>query len=55
VALEPIKTEGSIGASAAVASLTTVDMVSVFFSRAAVAEINKFLHEKCKEERGDRT
>jgi hypothetical protein len=38
-----------------VASLITVDKVSGFFSRAAVAEINKFLHEKCKEEGGDRT
>jgi hypothetical protein len=55
VALEPIKTEGSTVASAAVASPITVDKVSGFFSRAAVAEINKFLHEKCKEEGGDRT
>ena len=27
-----------------------VDKVSGFVSRAAVAEINKFLYEKCKEE-----
>jgi len=50
VAYEPVKTEGSTVASAAVASLVTVDKVSGFVSRAAVAEINKFLYEKCKEE-----
>ena len=50
VAYEPVKTEGSAVASAAVASLVTVDKVSGFVSRAVVAEINKFLYEKCKEE-----
>jgi hypothetical protein len=48
VALEPIKTEGSAVASAAVASLMTVEKVSGFVSRAAAAEINNFLFDHCK-------
>ena len=50
VAIEPVKTEGSAIASAAVSSLTVVDKVSGVVSRAAAAEINTFLFEKCKED-----
>ena len=50
VAIEPVKTEGSAIASAAVSSLTAVDKVSGVVSRAAAAEINTFLFEKCNEE-----
>jgi hypothetical protein len=50
LALAQVKTEGSTVASAAVASLVTVDKVSGVISRAAVTEINKFLFEKCKDE-----
>jgi hypothetical protein len=48
--LAEVKTEGSTVASAAVASLVTVDKLSGVVSRAAVGEINKFLFEKCKDE-----
>jgi hypothetical protein len=50
LALGQVKTEGSTVASAAVASLVTVDKVSGVVSRAAVSEFNKFLFEKCKDE-----
>jgi hypothetical protein len=50
VALEAVKTEGSTVASTAVASLMTFDKASGFLSRTVVAEINKFLFEKCKDE-----
>jgi hypothetical protein len=43
--LDPVKTEGSTVASAAVASLMARPRV-----RAAVAEINSFLFKLCKEE-----
>jgi hypothetical protein len=46
VTLEPVKTEGSSVASAAVTSLIAVDKVSGLVSRAAVGEINAFLFEK---------
>jgi hypothetical protein len=49
-ALEAVKTEGSTLASAAVASLLTFDKVSGVLTRSAVAEINKFLFERCKDE-----
>jgi hypothetical protein len=49
-ALEPLKTEGSTVASAAVTSLMTVDKVSGVVSRAVLAKIDQFLFEKCKEE-----
>ena len=50
VTIEPVKTEGFAIASAAVSSLTAVDKVSGVVSRAAAAEINTFLFEKCKED-----
>ena len=50
VTLEPVKIEGSSVASAAVTSLIAVDKVSGLVSRAAAAEINAFLFEKCKED-----
>jgi len=50
VTLEPIKTEGSSLASAAVSSLMAVDKVSGAVSRAAASEINEFLYTKCKED-----
>lgn len=50
VALEPVKTEGSAIASAAVTSMMAVDKASGFISRAAAAEINSFLFDHCKEE-----
>ena len=50
VTLEPVKTEGSSLASAAVSSLMAVDKVSGVVSRAAASEINEFLYTKCKEE-----
>jgi hypothetical protein len=50
VTLEPVKIEGSSVASAAVTSLIAVDKVSGLVSRAAAAEINTFLFEKCKED-----
>lgn len=48
VAVDPVKTEGSGVASAAVTSMMTVDKVSGLVSRAAAGEINAFLFEKCK-------
>jgi hypothetical protein len=50
VTLEPVKTEGSSLASAAVSSLMAVDKVSGAVSRAAANEINEFLYTKCKED-----
>lgn len=50
VTLGSVKTEGSAVALAAVTSLMAVEKVSGFVSRAAVAEINTFLFEKCKED-----
>jgi hypothetical protein len=50
VQLEPVKTEGSTLASAAVTSIMTVDKASGFVSRSAAAEINSFLYERCKED-----
>jgi hypothetical protein len=50
VKLEPVKTEGSTLASAAVASIMAVDKVSGFVSRTLAAEINNFLYERCKED-----
>ena len=50
VTLDPVKTDGSTVASAAVTSLMAVEKVSGLVSRAAVAEINAFLFDLCKEE-----
>jgi hypothetical protein len=50
VTLEPVKAEGSAVASAAVTSLMAMDKVSGLVSKAAAAEINAFLFEKCKED-----
>lgn len=50
VALEPVKTEGSTVASAAVTSMMAVDKATGLVSRAAAAEINSFLFERCKED-----
>jgi hypothetical protein len=50
VTLDPVKTEGSTVASAAVTSLMAVEKVSGLVSRAAVGEINSFLFDLCKEE-----
>jgi hypothetical protein len=49
-ALEGVKAEGSTIALVAVASLMTFDKASGVLSRALVAEINKFLFERCKDE-----
>jgi hypothetical protein len=49
-ALEAVKTEGSTLASAVVASLMAFDKASGVLSRTVVAEINKFLFERCKDE-----
>ena len=49
VTLDPVKAEGSTVASAAVASLMTVDKVSGLVSRAVVSEINSFIYKSCKE------
>ena len=49
-ALEGVKAEGSTIASAAVTSLVAFDKASGVLSRAVVAEINKFLFERCKDE-----
>ena len=48
--LGAVKTEGSTLALAVVASLMTFDKASGVLSRAVVAEINKFLFERCKDE-----
>jgi hypothetical protein len=48
VVFEPIKTEGSGIAAAAVTSLLAIDKVSGSVSRAAAGEINAFLYEKCQ-------
>ena len=48
VTLEPVKTEGSAVASAAVTSLMALEKVSSVVNRAATAEINDFFFEKCK-------
>jgi hypothetical protein len=50
VKLDPIKTEGSTLASAAVASIMAVDKASGFVSRTLATEINNFLFDRCKEE-----
>jgi hypothetical protein len=50
VTLDPVKTDGSSIASAAVSSLMAVEKVSGIVSRAATTEINEFLYTKCKEE-----
>ena len=50
VALDPVKTEGSTVASAAVTSMMAVEKATGFISRAAAAEINNFLFERCKED-----
>ncbi len=50
VTLEPVKTEGSNIASAAVGALMAADKVAGFVSRAAAAEINSFLFSKCGED-----
>ena len=47
VELQPVKTEGSTLASAAVTSLIAVDKVSGLVSRAAAGEINTFIYDKC--------
>jgi hypothetical protein len=49
-ALEGVNAEGSTIALVAVASLMTFDKASGVLSRAVVAEINKFLFERCKDE-----
>jgi hypothetical protein len=49
-ALEGVKAEGSTIALVAVASLMAFDKASGVLSRAVVAEINKFLFERCKDE-----
>jgi len=49
-AFEAVKAEGSTIASAAVASLMAFDKASGVLSRTVVAEINKFLSERCKDE-----
>ena len=48
--IEPVKTEGSSVASAAVASLMAVDKVSGMVSKAVVSEVNDFLFSKCKDD-----
>ncbi len=48
VVVEPVKTEGSGVAAAAVTSLLAIDKVSGSVSRAAAAEINSFLYDKCQ-------
>lgn len=48
VSLEPVKTEGSTIASAAVTSIMAVDKISGVVSRAVAKEINTFLFQKCK-------
>jgi hypothetical protein len=50
VTLDPVKTEGSTVASAAMTSLMAVEKMSGFVSRAAAAEINSFLFSLCKED-----
>jgi hypothetical protein len=50
VTLEPVKTDGSSIASAAVSSLMAVEKLSGIVSRAATNEINEFLYTKCKED-----
>lgn len=47
VTLDPVKTEGSTVASAAVTSLMAVDAVSGVASRAIATEIDSFFYEKC--------
>lgn len=47
VRLEPVKTEGSAIASAAVTSMMAVDKVSGIVSRAAAGETNTFIYSKC--------
>lgn len=48
VSLEPVKTEGSAVASAAVTAMMAADQVSGVVSSAAAAEINDFVYAKCK-------
>lgn len=48
--LEPVKTEGSTVASAAVGSIMAVDQVSGIVSSAVASEINQFLYTKCKDD-----
>lgn len=47
VELEPVKTEGSQLASAAVGALMAADQLTGMVSGAAAAEINAFLYSKC--------
>jgi len=48
VALEPVSTEGSTVASAAVGSVMALDKVSGLVSSGASGEINDFLYSKCQ-------
>jgi hypothetical protein len=48
--IDPVKTEGSTMASAAVTSIMAVDKLSGVVSKAIVGEVNSFLFAKCKED-----
>jgi len=48
VSLEPVKTEGSAVASAAVTAMMAADKVSGFVSSTTAKEINEFFYTKCK-------
>jgi hypothetical protein len=48
VSVDGLKTEGSSVAAAAVTSIIAVDKVSGLVSKAAAAELNEFIYEKCK-------
>lgn len=50
VSIDPVKTEGSALATAAVAAIQTVDKITGFVSKTAAAEINSFLYDKCKDD-----
>lgn len=50
VEIEPVKTEGSTIASAAVTSAMAADSVSGVVSSALAGEINAFLYNKCKDD-----
>jgi len=50
VTLEPISTEGSNVASAAVGAMMAADQVSGFVSSAVAGEINAFLYTKCPDD-----
>ncbi|MEO0792574.1 MAG: hypothetical protein AAFY27_08515, partial [Pseudomonadota bacterium] len=47
VSLEPIKTEGSKLASAAVGAMMAADKLSGVVSRGVADEVNTFLYSKC--------